>query len=312
MSIHAEGHRPVMLKEVCDGLAIQPEGVYIDATFGRGGHTASILAALGPKGRVIAYDKDPEAIAYGRLHYQDSRLMFKQGSYTMIYEDMVRQGLLGKVGGVLMDLGVSSPQLDQAERGFSFMKSGPLDMRMDTAKSNGITAAQWLAENSERDIADALFRYGDEKLSRHIARAIVHHRTQVGPLETTLELSQLIESTVGHRYPRGKHPATRTFQALRIVVNAELEDLKSCLDTLIDVLMVGGRLVVISFHSLEHRLVKRMMQRYLPGNESIEPYTQPSEPRLKRIGSTLTASLREQAINVRARSAHCRIVEKRI
>ncbi|MBM93441.1 MAG: hypothetical protein CMF51_01655 [Legionellales bacterium] len=304
-------HTPVMLDEACEGLNLSVGGVYIDATFGRGGHSQAILSQIGPQGQLIAYDQDPDAIQHGRMHFKDDRLELRLASYESIYADMQQRGLLGKVSGILMDLGVSSPQLDEASRGFSFMKSGPLDMRMDAGLSGRPTAAQWLAQNDESTIANILYRYGEEKLSRVIARAIVHHLKHVGPIDTTEALGQLINESVGARYPKGKHPATRTFQALRIVVNDELNTLDRCLAQLIEVLKINGRLVVISFHSLEHRRVKAMMQRYLPGNEMIVDIQTPADtPRLKRIGGVVTAGVQEQAVNVRSRSAQCRVMEK--
>lgn len=305
-------HQPVMLNEVINGLSIQPEGVYVDATFGRGGHSRAILSALGPKGRLFAYDKDPEAVAYAESNIEDDRFEIRHDSYKAMLKDLLSAGMQGRVNGVLMDLGLSSPQIDVAARGFSFMAPGPLDMRMNPKQP--LSAKVWLAETSETEIADALYYYGEERLSRSIARAIVRHREAAGDIETTQDLVAIIKSAVGGRYQKEKHPATRTFQAIRIVVNAELEELECCLsDALIDLLAVGARLVVISFHSIEHRLVRKFMQRYLPGNETPEQQmslAQTPVPRLKRVGRTLTPSVQELADNVRCRSAQCRIVEK--
>ena len=303
-------HTPVLREEVLAGLAIRADGRYCDATFGRGGHTAAILEALGPDGRVLAIDRDPEAIRAGRLRFGDEpRLTLMRGSFAQLKELVRAAEVEGELQGVLLDLGVSSPQLDEADRGFSFMQDGPLDMRMDN--ETGQTAAQWLARVSERDLADILQRLGEEKFARRIARAIVAARVAAA-IERTRRLAEVIAAAVPAREP-GKHPATRSFQAIRMRVNSELESLEAALPQAVELLAPGGRLCVISFHSLEDRLVKRFMQResqgdpHYAGLPSIPPH---ARPRLKRIGGATAPSDAELARNPRARSARLRVAER--
>ena len=299
-------HLPVMFSEVMEGLAVKAGGTYLDGTFGRGGHARGVLAQLGPAGRLLVMDKDPEAIAEaGRLAHDDARVAWRRGSFA----DLARWPLADPgLDGVLLDLGVSSPQLDVAERGFSFGKDGPLDMRMDP--DSGESAAQWLAHASEKDIADVLWTYGEERQSRRIARAIVARRGDA-PLLRTARLAELIASVM----PRGDskiHPATRSFQAIRIFINRELVDLEAGLDAALERLKPGGRLAVISFHSLEDRIVKRFMAsraKAPPANRRM-PVELPFTPVLRLLDGAQKAGPAELAANPRARSAVLRVAEK--
>jgi 16S rRNA (cytosine1402-N4)-methyltransferase len=303
-------HTPVLLEEVLAGLAIQADGRYCDGTFGRGGHTAAILAALGPAGRIVAIDRDPEAIAAGRVRFKDEpRLTLVRGSFAQLEQLLRAAGLERELNGILLDLGVSSPQFDEARRGFSFMQDGPLDMRMDNEA--GQSAAQWLARASEREIADVLFKLGEEKFSRRVARAIVAARTAT-PITTTRELAAIVEAAVPTREP-GKHPATRTFQAIRIHINGELQAIMAVLPQAVNVLAPGGRLCVISFHSLEDRLVKRFLRREAQGDPLYAelPVVPPhARPRLRLVGGPTMPGDDEIEHNVRARSAVLRIAER--
>lgn len=299
-------HAPVMLDEVIAALQVRPGGVYLDGTFGRGGHARQILQRLGPGGRLLLMDRDPMAIEQARKEFgKDTRVRIRQGNFAGMGEwDETGDGL----DGVFLDLGVSSPQLDDARRGFSFQADGPLDMRMDPG--SGRSAAEWLAAATEAEIADVLWRYGEERLSRRIARAIVERRAEQ-PLQTTAQLADLVARTIGHR-ERNKHPATRTFQALRIHVNDELGALEAGLDAALERLKPGGRLVVISFHSLEDRVVKRFMrgQAMQPGNRrNLPPVEAPPSP-LHALGKHF-AGAAELAANPRSRSAVLRVAEKR-
>jgi 16S rRNA (cytosine1402-N4)-methyltransferase len=303
-------HTPVLPDEVLAGLAMRADGRYCDATFGRGGHTAAILAALGPEGRVIAIDRDPDAIRAGRVRFAgEPRLTLVKGSFGRLEELVRAAGFEGGLDGVLMDLGVSSPQLDEARRGFSFMQDGPLDMRMDNEA--GQSAAQWLARAGERDIAAVLRRLGEERYANRIARAIVAARA-VEPIERTGQLAAIVSAAVPTREP-GKHPATRTFQAIRIHVNGELEALEAALPQAVRLLAPGGRLCVISFHSLEDRVAKRFIRREEQGDPVYAglPQVPPhARPRLARIGRAVTASEAEVAGNPRSRSAVLRVAER--
>jgi 16S rRNA (cytosine1402-N4)-methyltransferase len=303
-------HQSVLLAEVIENLAIKPDGVYIDATFGRGGHAQTILANLGPKGRLLAMDKDPEAVAYARQHFAtDERFVIQHGTFAHLTHFVAKQNLVGKINGILFDLGVSSPQLDDPDRGFSFKRAGKLDMRMDY--SRGMDAATWLAKVDEKELADVLWKYGEERFSRRIARSIVTIR-QTTPITTTAQLAEIIAKAIP-TWQKGKHPATRSFQAIRIAVNQELEDLEHGLAQAMEVLNVGGRLLVISFHSLEDRLVKHFMQYQERGEELPAglPIKQANiEVRFKRLGRAIKPSDKEIAVNPRARSAILRIGEK--
>jgi 16S rRNA (cytosine1402-N4)-methyltransferase len=300
-------HTPVLLDEVLAGLAVRADGRYCDATFGRGGHTAAILGALGAAGRVLAIDRDPDAIRAGHVRFAgEPRLTLVRGSFGRLEERVRAAGLEGELDGVLLDLGVSSPQLDEARRGFSFMQDGPLDMRMDNEA--GQSAAQWLARASERDIVAVLRTLGEERYAGRIARAIVAARA-VESIERTGQLAALVASAVPTREP-GKHPATRTFQAIRIHVNGELEALESALPQAVRLLAPGGRLCVISFHSLEDRIVKRFIRREAHGDPVYAglPQVPPhARPRLERIGRAVAANEAEVERNPRARSAVLRV-----
>ena len=299
-------HLPVMLAEAVEGLRVLPGGTYLDGTFGRGGHARDVLERLGPGGRLLLMDKDPEAIEVAtRAFGEDPRVAIRQGSFAELgHWDAVRDGL----DGVLLDLGVSSPQLDVAGRGFSFGKDGPLDMRMDPG--SGESAAAWLARADEREIADVLWTLGEERMSRRIARAIVARRAEQ-PFERTADLAALVASVV----PRGEgriHPATRTFQAIRIHVNRELDDLHAGLDAAHDALRPGGRLVVISFHSLEDRIAKQFIARHAkaPPTNRRMPVVEPFTPTLRALGGAVKAGDAELQANPRARSAVLRIAER--
>jgi 16S rRNA (cytosine1402-N4)-methyltransferase len=303
-------HTPVLLDEVLAGLALQSAGRYCDATFGRGGHTAAILAQLGPAGRVVAIDRDPEAVAAGRERFAgEARLTLLRGSFGQLAGLLRAAGWSDGLHGVLLDLGVSSPQLDEARRGFSFMQDGPLDMRMDY--ESGISAAQWLARAGEREIADVLFRLGEERFARRIARAVVAARAQA-PITTTRQLAELVAGAVPTREP-GKHPATRTFQAIRIHVNRELEEVETALPQAVDLLAPSGRLCVISFHSLEDRLVKRYLRRETQGDPvyaGLPNVPAHARPRLRLVGGAVMPGEAEVERNPRARSAVLRVAER--
>jgi len=303
-------HTPVLLDEVLAGLSVRPDGRYCDATFGRGGHTAAILGALGPAGRVVAIDRDPEAIRAGRRRFAaEARLTLVQGSFGSLEERVRAAGFEGELDGVLLDLGVSSPQLDEAARGFSFMQDGPLDMRMDN--ESGQSAAQWLAKAGEREIADVIRGLGEERFARRIARAIVAARAEA-PITRTAALAALVAEAVPTREP-GKHPATRTFQAIRIHVNGELDALESALPQAVRLLAPGGRLCVISFHSLEDRIVKRFIRREEQGDPvyaGLPNVPVHARARLKRVGGAVMAGEPEVRANPRARSAVLRVAER--
>lgn len=309
MSKPALMHQSVLLQESLTQLAIKPSGLYLDGTFGRGGHSQAILAALNQDGRLIAFDKDPAAVDYAHEHINDSRFSIVHASFVQMRKVLEERGLLGKVDGILLDLGVSSPQLDEAARGFSFMREGPLDMRMDT--TDGESAAEWLRHVSEAALATVIFEYGEERFSRRIAKAIVEAR-KLTPITTTKQLAEIVAAVVPKREPF-KHPATRTFQAIRIFINAELEDLAVGLTHCLDALKEGGRLVVISFHSLEDRIVKQFIKQYsqppvLPRNIPIKQAH--FIPKLKAVGKPIFPLEQELSNNTRARSAVLRTAEK--
>lgn len=303
-------HRSVLLQEAVDALITNADGLYVDGTFGRGGHSREILRRLGPKARLLVIDKDPQAIAVAQeLQREDARVVVAHGSFAEL--DVRVRELAGAeaVQGVLLDLGVSSPQLDDAARGFSFNKDGPLDMRMDP--TSGISAAQWLATAQEEEIARVLFEYGEEKFSRRMARAIVAARTHT-EIVSTLQLAEIVKQA-NPAWEKHKHPATRAFQGIRIFINDELGDLQRALRAARDVLLPDGRLVVISFHSLEDRMVKEFMRREARGDEFPRgvPVTQAQlNPTLRLVGKARKAQALELEGNVRARSAVLRIAEK--
>jgi 16S rRNA (cytosine1402-N4)-methyltransferase len=303
-------HAPVLVNEVEQGLNIQADGIYVDCTFGRGGHSKVILRNLNDKGKLFVFDRDPEAIQVAnQLATHDSRVKAFHSAFSGIFENLESEKVVGLVNGILFDLGVSSPQIDDPQRGFSFSISGELDMRMDP--TSGLSARDWLNQSEESEISNVLRQFGEEKFSRRIARAIVEHR-KIKPILTTLELAEIISDAVPY-VDKHKHPATRTFQAIRILINDELEELKVGLSEAYKLLAVHGRLAVISFHSLEDRIVKRFI-RQLSKND---PYPQDLpvkadqiKPELKQIGKLIRPPDRECEINPRARSARLRIAEK--
>ena len=304
------GHTPVLLNEVLQGLNIRTGGCYVDCTFGRGGHSRAILQCLGAQGRLFAIDKDPEArTTLDAQLKNDGRLVLLQGSYTKLRKMIEDYKKMHQVHGIVFDLGVSSPQLDDAHRGFSFGKDGPLDMRMDDSK--GTTAAEWLARATEHEIEQVLRHYGEERHAKKIARAIVKNRQDQSLLRTG-QLADLISMSVPSR-EKHKHPATRTFQAIRIFLNRELEELSMALEQSVEVLAAGGRLVVISFHSLEDRLVKRFMRGMARGDlypPGLPVTDNMLHPRMKLIGRVVYPSASEVDANPRARSAVLRVAEK--
>ena len=302
-------HQTVLLREAVEALVTAPSGVYVDGTFGRGGHSRLVLECLDAGGRLLGVDKDPVACEHAaRLQQEDPRFSFYHGSFADIPAQLKARGIDG-LDGILLDLGVSSPQLDEADRGFSFMQDGPLDMRMDT--SRGETAAQWLAWAPVEDIAEVLKEYGEERFAKRIAAAIVKARDEA-PLTTTAQLAKVV-SEANPRWEKHKHPATRAFQAIRIKVNRELDDLGDLLAGAVDLLKVGGRLVVISFHSLEDRMVKRYMRDMARGEQlpAGVPVTDAAlNRRMKLVGKAIKASEAEVGENVRSRSAVMRVAEK--
>ncbi|OBW91713.1 16S rRNA methyltransferase [Gallibacterium genomosp. 3] len=309
-------HFTVLLNEAVEGLSLKPNGIYIDGTFGRGGHSRKILSELGEQGRLIAIDRDPEAILAAQA-IQDSRFSIEHNTFSEIKSICEAHNLVGKIDGILLDLGVSSPQLDDAERGFSFMQDGPLDMRMDSSK--GISAAEWLQQVSENDLAWVLKTFGEERFAKRIAHNIVEFNRQAlqnktEPLTRTLQLAQLIAQSMPIK-EKHKHPATRSFQAIRIFINSELEELEKILNSAIDVLAPEGRLAIISFHSLEDRLVKRFMKKQSKGDEIPRglPLTEAQIERnqkLKLIGKAIMPTEAELAVNSRSRSAVLRVAER--
>jgi 16S rRNA (cytosine1402-N4)-methyltransferase len=303
-------HIPVLAVEALAGLALEAGGYYVDATFGRGGHTALILEALGPEGRVLALDRDPQAIAAGQRHFaHEVRLTLAHASFADLAALVPAHAHQHPCRGVLFDLGVSSPQLEDPRRGFSFRADGPLDMRMDPTRGEPVSA--WLARAGIDEIRQVIATFGEERFARRVAQAIVARRSK-GALESTAELASLVAGAVRTREP-GKHPATRTFQALRMLINDELGQLERGLLAAAEVLAPGGRLAVISFHSLEDRVVKRFMQRESQVNPALGKLPViPAEarPRLKLIGRKARASAAELARNPRARSALLRVAER--
>lgn len=304
-------HITVLLNEAVDTLVGDGDGFYIDGTFGRGGHSALVLSRLTEQGRLMGIDKDPQAIACADERFGDEpRFAIERGSFAQMQSFVESRGLLGQVDGVLLDLGVSSPQLDDPNRGFSFMSDGPLDMRMNP--DVGESAADWLAHAGEKEIADVLYTYGEERHSRRMARAILAER-DIEPITTTGRLAKII-SEANPSWEKGKHPATRAFQGIRIFINRELEDLEECLDQALEVLKPGGRLVVISFHSLEDRIVKRFIRRHVKGDEHLPPGIPVTDDmlkiRLKAVGKAVKAGKQEVSDNPRSRSAVMRAALK--
>lgn len=304
----SQAHVTVLLAEAVEALEVKPDGVYVDGTFGRGGHSRAILAQLGPAGRLVAFDRDPRAIAAGQ-EIDDKRLTLVHAPFSELAERLDELGV-ERLDGVLLDLGVSSPQLDEAERGMSFRFDAPLDMRMDTTR--GPTVADWLAEASVAEITEVLRDYGEERFAHAIAKAIAAARSG-GLVATTGQLAAIVEKAVRTREP-GQHPATRSFQALRIFINQELEELSGVLPEAMARLVSGGRLVVISFHSLEDRIVKRFMRDqarpdHAPSRLPLRASELP-QPLLRLVGKAVRPSAAEVAANPRARSAVMRVAER--
>jgi len=311
----AAEHHPVLLEEAVAALNIRPEGLYVDATFGRGGHSRKILESLGPSGRLIALDRDLTAVRHASS-IKDARFQIIHSHFSHLKQVLAESGLesangFGKVDGVLLDLGISSPQIDQAERGFSFRFDGPLDMRMD--QSQGRTAAEFLATVTEQQLKEVIKHYGEERFAKQIARAVVAARTNGDAINTTGQLAKIVAGAVPKSEP-GQDPATRTFQAIRIFINQELEELSLVLPQCMDMLAPGGRLAVISFHSLEDRLVKRFIRGEqdrddLPSNFPVRARDLP-QPRLQAIGRAIKPGEPEVKRNPRARSAVLRVAER--
>ena len=304
-------HNPVMLEKVIKGLNISSDGIYVDCTFGRGGHSKKILSEIGENGKLIAIDKDCEAEKYAREHFgKDKRFCFVRNNFSKIIEIIENYNNNKKIDGILLDLGVSSPQLDDPERGFSFQKSGPIDMRMD--KSDKLTALSWLKVADQNEIKEVLKIYGEEKYAHRIAKSIKDSINK-NSLSTTLELAGIIEKCYPKNKKSGRNPATKSFQAIRIYINNELQELESFLNSCLDIIASGGRIVVISFHSLEDRMVKRFIKKHSEGKDvpSKIPLTETSKNlSLRKIKTTLKANDDEVALNKRARSARIRIAEK--
>lgn len=302
-------HFPVLLQEAVDCLVTHVDGLYVDATFGRGGHTREILRRLDSSGRVLAIDRDPQAYAAGIKEFaNEPRLMLEQAKFSQLGRLVGQYGWSGRVNGILLDLGVSSPQLDDPARGFSFSDDGPLDMRMDPAE--GVSASEWINQAAEEEIARVLKEFGEERYARRIAHAVVSSRKE-RTIRTTHQLSEIV-ARANPSWERDRHPATRTFQAIRILVNREMEELDAVLQKCPDLLAVGGRLVVISFHSLEDRRVKR----FIRAQTKVAPQSRRMPPvpagtiRMRRLGRFVRASASEIEQNVRSRSAIMRAVEK--
>lgn len=305
-------HVSVLLTESIDGLNIKPDGIYIDCTFGRGGHSSHVLAKLSEAGRLIAIDRDPTAIEAAKRFAENPSFTIEHTPFSELLAVAQKHDVVGKVDGILMDLGVSSPQLDEADRGFSFMKPGPLDMRMDYTK--GISAADWLAKAEEDDIVFALKTYGEEKFAKRVARKIIATREE-SPILTTTDLANLVAATVPKSKAEKKHPATRTFQGIRIYINSELVEIERALDASLEVLKPAGRLSVISFHSLEDRIVKQFIRKQSQGKQVPRGLPMTEEElnkgiKMKPIGKAIKPSEQEIASNSRARSSVLRIAER--
>jgi 16S rRNA (cytosine1402-N4)-methyltransferase len=311
MNALVSAHTSVLLQESIDGLNIKPDGLYVDATFGRGGHSRAIMQSLGDKGRLIALDRDTAAIESAQSLLQDTRFSIYHRPFAELESLMDSLSLSGKIDGILMDIGVSSPQLDEAQRGFSFQQDGPLDMRMDT--TSGQSAAQWLNTASLDDITMVIKRFGEEKVGKRIAHAVLEYREHK-PLETTAEFAKLIDQAVPVK-DKFKHPATRTFQGVRIFINGELEQLEQGLLAATKVLKPGGRLAVISFHSLEDRMVKRFIKEQSSGTvyPNRLPVLQSELDKgkvLAPIGKAIKPSEKEVSANKRSRSSVLRVAQK--
>ena len=317
--MNVDFHKTVLLEEAVQALVTNRSGSYVDCTYGRGGHARHIAASLTPAGRLLVVDRDAAAISHATQAFADDpRVSIQQGAFSHISQHMKQHGI-DSLDGALMDLGVSSPQLDTAQRGFAFSRPGPLDMRMDA--SQGLSAAEWLATADEAEIATVLSTYGEERFARRIARKIVAARA-LAPIDTTDRLAEIVEAAIpapplrrkrGERKKRDRHPATKTFQAIRIRVNDELTELETCLKDLVDLLNAGGRVVVISFHSLEDRIVKRFFRRLEKGDDlpaKLPIRDSQLNRRLKVLGKPMKPSAEEVEANARARSSIMRVAEK--
>ncbi|MBJ56216.1 MAG: hypothetical protein CMQ46_13255 [Gammaproteobacteria bacterium] len=306
----AQVHETVLLHPAVDALVTDCAGFYVDGTFGRGGHSRLILERLNENGRLLGIDKDPRAIEVGRdLAASDARFVIRQGTFSDMDDWVSEYGMKGDVAGILLDLGVSSPQLDDAERGFSFMQDGPLDMRMNP--NEGESAAQWLARAPMEDIANVMYQFGEERYSRRIARAIVEQR-DLAPITRTLQLAEIVKKA-NPAWEKHKHPATRAFQGIRIYINRELESLQLLLEKAVAMLRPGGRLAIISFHSLEDRLVKQFINKQSKGDDYLRGLPIPQSalnPTLKKVGGAVKPTAREIEANPRARSAVLRVAER--
>jgi len=306
----SNAHVPVLLGPVLEGLDLKQDGLYVDATFGRGGHSSVILQQLGSEGRLIAMDRDPQAIASAdKTLTSDPRFELLRSDFERLAACIDEKGLTGRVNGLLLDLGVSSPQLDEAERGFSFLRDGPLDMRMDP--DSGVAASAWLEQVEEKELRRVLRQFGEERQASRIARAIVASRDSA-PIKTTAQLAEIVASVIP-AHTRKTHVATKTFQAIRIFLNRELEQLETVLAQSLDVLAKGGRLCVISFHSLEDRIVKRFIRDNARESEQYRGMPDVPEefrPRLRQVGKAITATAEEIEANIRSRSARLRVAER--
>ena len=301
-------HQPVLLAEVIRALNLESNGIYIDCTFGRGGHSSEILKGLSNKGRLLAIDKDSEAVIYGKKIFANKQnFIIEQSNFSQILHIAKKHGFERNVNGILFDLGVSSPQLDDPTRGFSFMQDGPLDMRMN--REEGVSAAEWLRKVSVFELEEVIKTYGEEKHARKIASAIINQQ-KISPLSTTKELADLVKKVIGHTREH-KHPATRTFQAMRIFINNELEELVTALNQSIELLVLSGRLLVITFHSLEDQVVKRLYRKHSEPNLPRKlPVPDHFQPKLRRVCKPITPSQHEVSQNPRARSAKLYVLER--
>ena len=301
-------HQPVLLSEVVKALKIKANGAYIDCTFGRGGHSGEILKGLGPDGHILAIDQDPQAVAYAtKLFSSEQRIVIEQRNFSQIAQVAKKYNLDGKVNGILFDLGISSPQLDDPQRGFSFMQDGPLDMRMNI--DAGISAAEWLQQVSVRELEKVIKVYGEERYAKKIANAILKQQ-KINPLKTTKQLAEVVQQIIG-RSREQKHPATRTFQAIRIFINKELEVLATALDDCVELLAQSGRLLVITFHSLEDQIVKNLFRKHSQSSLPRKlPLVDQFKPKLKKVCKPIKSSVKEIAENPRARSAKLYVLER--
>ena len=304
-------HEPALFNAVMEGLAIQPDGIYVDGTFGRGGHSFGILQKLGKNGQLMAMDKDPDAIASAHTFFHDTRFSIVHETFANLKKEIRKRRWEGKVNGILLDVGVASPQLEDSKRGFSFLRDGPLDMRMNPKQ--GINAMSWINQVEKKEIYHVIWNFGEERYAKRITEAIVKARKEKS-ITRTKELSEIIVKAYPKQVIKKRHPATRTFQAIRIFINRELDALRECLPQCLEALSIGGRLCVISFHSLEDRLVKRFMQKESHSDlpREIPILNKDIKHRLKPIGSLIRPTKIEIEENSRVRSARLRIMEKLI